>query len=124
MKKAIWFLFVAVFLLSVSTVFAQTDESAVSAQDEQSVQNTVKIQKVIDIRKVVVNGTRQGETIKKMEYDAKGNLIVPDATKGMTRKALKQSKDRSSTGNQAKYQKDLSSRNVQSKVKTDKQKEN
>jgi hypothetical protein len=136
MKKAIWVLFIAVFLLSVSTVFAQTNESAVSAQDEQSVQNAVRIQKVIDIRKVVVNGTRQTETAKKLEYDAKGGLIVPNASKGVkitpqnnkknavTKSALKQSKNRSSKGNQARYQKDLSSRNAQSQVKTDKQKNN
>jgi hypothetical protein len=136
MKKAIWFLFIALFLLSVSSVFAQSNESAVSAQDEQSVQNTVKIQKVIEIRKVVANGIRHTETAKKLEYDSKGGLIVPNASKGIkvtpqntekkavTKSALQQTKDRSSKGNPARYQKDLTSRNVQSKAKTDRQKEN
>lgn len=135
MKKAIWFLSIAVFLLSVSAVFAQSNESAVSPQDEEAVQNTMKIQKVIDIRKVVINGTRQIDTARKskLEYDAKGGLIVPNASKGIkiksqnsqkgavTKRALQQSKDKPTV---KRNQKDLGDRNAESRVKTDRQKDN
>ena len=135
MKKAICFLFVAVFLLSVSAVFAQSNVSVASVQDEAAPQ-TLQVRKVIDIRKVVINPAKKVKIAQKLEYDSKGGLIVPDASKGikiapqnteksaLAKKALKQSTDRSSKGNPAKYQKDLSSRDVQSKVKTDRQKEN
>lgn len=158
-KKAVWLLFIAAFMLSISTVFAQTNESAVSAQDEQSVQsiqNTVKIQKVIDIRKVVVYGSasqsiasksladdanqiQKTEATEKLQYDAKGGVIVPNASKGIKitpqssqtakiQKAQKQSSDEEeslqSGDKQQRNRKDLTSRKAKSPVETKKQKDN
>ncbi|KPJ95955.1 MAG: hypothetical protein AMJ53_01750 [Gammaproteobacteria bacterium SG8_11] len=157
MKKAIWLLFIAAFVLSVSAVFAQSEVSAVSVQDEQSVQNTMKIQKVIDIRRVVVYGsaiqsktskrvtdnvnlTQKTESTDKLQYDAKGGIIVPNASKGIKitpqssrdakiEKAQEQSSNKAaklneSTDNQQINRKDVSSRKAKSSVNTKKQKDN
>lgn len=155
-KKAIW-LFISAFVLSASAVFAQSEVSADKVQDENAVQSAAKVKKVIDIRRVVVYGsahqsmtsksaagnvslTQKTESTEKLQYDAKGGVIVPNASKGIKitpqssqnarietaqeKSGDKDSKLNESTDDQQRNHKDLRSQKAESPVKTKKQKDN
>jgi hypothetical protein len=87
MKQVFLFLFLLIFLLSVSTVFAQANAEATSVQDEESVVSTDQVMKVSDVRRVVVTRDlirmKKLETVESVKYDKKGGIIVPNASKGI-----------------------------------------
>lgn len=173
MKKAFMFSFCVIFLLSISSVLAQSKVSATSTQDEEAAVASAKTQKVSKIRKVVIvrdliqlqalPNSEQMKTqseaqqsraqspeaqqlnalqkVEEVQYDSKGGIIVPNASKGIritpqnSQKAAKISKVqtksrnktiRTSDSDQTRYQKDLSKRNTanQAATKTKKQKDN
>jgi hypothetical protein len=96
MIKALRIFFITVLLLSVSVLFAQSVESKnTNAQDQEQIKvNTNQVQKVRDIRHVVITGNSyKGKNLidkKVIKYDEKGGIIVPDASKGAAQKQLTQ----------------------------------
>lgn len=87
MKQVLLFLFLLGFLLSASTVFAQTNSDATQAQDEESIVSTNQVMKVSDVRRVVMTRDliqmKKLETVESVKYDKKGGIIVPNASKGI-----------------------------------------
>ena len=86
MKQALWFLFMLIFLLSFSSLFAQSLME--TSQKDESGTNQ-KVQKVNEIRKVVVTRNlvqmknQNLEKIETVKYDEKGGIIIPNASKGI-----------------------------------------
>jgi len=153
MKKAFLFSFSLIFLLSIS-VLAQSETSAISTQDEEAAITNAKVLKVSEIRKVVVvrdlnqlkalpnskqmkaqskaQQLNAQQQVEKVQYDSKGGIIVPNASKGIKitpqnsskvaeiKKSQKKKAERlnQSPRNLQKYRKDLSKRNVAKKSQT------
>jgi len=88
--------FMTVLLLSVPVLFAQSVESvdANNQDSEQTKINTKQVQKVSDIRHVVITGNPyKGKNLinkQTIKYDEKGGIIVPDASGGVAQKQLTQ----------------------------------
>ena len=85
MKKAVWLSVVVILLLSVFLVFAGSEESAIKTVKDESQVQSVQPQKVSEMRKVVILGNTQSNEAarQKVQYDEKGGIIVPNASKGI-----------------------------------------
>ena len=85
---------VVLFLASSTALLAQSKSEAATKNETEQVGTVEKANKVSEGRKVVIRANR-GQTTKTAEaevkYDAKGGIVVPNASKGIGRKSLKES---------------------------------
>ena len=94
MKRILWISFASLLLFSMTAVFGQSEEEAVSTkQDEQTVETPAQQpQKVSEVRKVMRIATIQemqnGKSEKEVVYDAKGGIVVPDKSEGFQQTRL------------------------------------
>ena len=89
MKQIVFF----ILLFSVTLAFAQTEQASSSGkEDGKTGEIAVKAQKVSEIRHVVIIGHTQMakdlQNQKRIGYDMKGGIIVPNASKGIQQTQL------------------------------------
>lgn len=124
MRKFMWLVFTLFLLSTMSMVFGQTDQEAVSSKNDETEVSTAaqEPQKVSEMRKATRIATpkevQDGKTTKEVVYDAKGGIVVPDKSEGMKQTQLtpaQQSKLAQIKGEktpaatpQTKFEKDLS----------------
>lgn len=86
MNRAVW-LFFLILTLSISMVFAQSDQTAVSSNNDETQISavSVKAQKVSEMRSVTIkaNLLKYRKSPRQIQFDEKGGIIVPNASKGI-----------------------------------------
>lgn len=94
MKNVLWISFALLLLFSMTAVFGQTDQSAVSSDNnEEAVETTTqKPRKVSEVRKVTrvanLQKVENGKSTKGVTYDAKGGIVVPGKSEGIQQTRL------------------------------------